>query len=155
MAKSFNLSIKNLLFRLRKFDAVLNAELRNEIFDNEDLIIRMVIENQLYEKGIEGRGIEISSYMPYRPRTIIRKRKKGQPTNRVTLKDTGEFYRSLHLEMDSDGFYIKSDDDKAQYLLKKYGTTIFRLTNENLSYLIREKIRPSLSNKLKNKILNG
>lgn len=153
--KYYNLTLKNLVHRLRKFKDVLDQEIKNEILKYEDVIISMVTEQQLYEQGIEGRGIKISSYQPYSQRTIKRKQKKGQPTDRVTLRDTGEFYASLHVEFDGKGFYVTSTDDKAEYLLKRYGKTIFRLTNENLNILIREYIRPELHERLKRYIKSG
>lgn len=150
--KYYNGSVKNLVYRLRKFKAILDEELRNEILRHEDVIVKMVAEGQLYDKGIEGRGIKISDYMPYAEITKKRKLKKGQPINRVTLRDTGEFHSSLHVEFDDEGFYVTSDDDKAKYLLDRYGKTIFRLSNENLNTLLREYVRPSLMDKLKNYI---
>ena len=155
MPNYFNTSLKNLVYRLRKFKSVLDLELKNEILRHEDVIIKMVTQEQLYEKGIEGRGIEISSYSPYKPRTIKKKIRKGQPYDRVTLKDTGEFYASLHVEHDDEGFYVTSSDDKSQYLLKRYGKTIFRLTDENLKVLLHDYIRPSLKQKMKEYIKNG
>lgn len=153
MPKYFNASIRNLSYRLRKFRDILDDELREEIMRHEDFIIEMVIRDQLYNRGIEGHGIEIMSYQPYTARTIQIKQKKGQPYDRVTLNDTGEFYGSLHVEFDEGGFYVTSTDDKAKYLLARYGTSIFRLTNENLSELIRDYIRPSLAEKLRNRLL--
>ena len=155
MAKYYNGSIRNLVYRLRKFKDILDQELKDEIMRNEEVIVKMVAEEQLYEHGIEGRGIEIASYKPYAPRTIKKKQRKGQPYDRVTLRDTGEFHASLKVVFDDDGFYVTSTDDKAQYLLKRYGKTIFRLTNENLKILLNEYIRPSLKAKLKNFIQNG
>lgn len=155
MPQYFNASIRNLVYRLRKFKDILEEELRNEIMKHEDVIIEMIIRDQLYDQGIEGRGISIMSYQPYTARTIKIKQRKGQPYDRVTLKDTGEFYSSLHVEFDNNGFYVTSTDDKAKYLLAKYGKTIFRLTNENFSELLRNYIRPSLREKLKQAILNG
>lgn len=155
MPNYFNTSLRNLVYRLRKFKSVLDSELKNEILRHEDVIIKMVTQEQLYEKGIEGRGIEISSYSPYKPRTIKKKIRKGQPYDRVTLKDTGEFYASLHVEHDDEGFYVTSSDDKSQYLLKRYGKTIFRLTDENLKVLLHDYIRPSLKQKMKEYIKNG
>ena len=93
------------------------------------------------------------SYQPYTARTIQIKQRKGQPYDRVTLRDTGEFYSSLHVEFDDDGFYVTSTDDKAKYLLARYGKTIFRLTNQNFTELLRNYIRPELQQKLKEKIL--
>lgn len=155
MPQYYNTSLRNLVYRLRKFKPILDEELRNEILRHEDIIINMVANEQMYEQGIEGRGIEMASYMPYSWRTIRKKIKKGQPVDRVTLRDTGEFHKSLHVEFDSEGFYVTSTDDKAQYLLSRYGKTIFRLTNENLNILLREYIRPSLIEKMKEYIKHG
>lgn len=153
MPQYFNASIRNLVYRLRKFKDILNDELKSEIMKHEDVIIQMVVRDQLYDQGIEGRGISIMSYQPYTARTIQIKQKKGQPYDRVTLRDTGEFYSSLHVEFDDDGFYVTSTDDKAKYLLARYGKTIFRLTNQNFTELLRNYIRPELQQKLKEKIL--
>lgn len=153
--KYFNGSIKNLVNRLKKFDAIVEQELKDEILRNEDIIVKMITESQLYNLGIEGRGIEIASYAPYKQSTIKRKQKKGQPYNRVTLKDKGEFYKSLKVVFDDNGFFVTSTDEIAGILLKKYGNTILRLSNDNLNILLREHIRPSLEQKLKNYILNG
>lgn len=155
MPQYFNLRIRNLMYRLRKFKEILDEELKNEILRHEEVIIQMVAEEQLYEQGIEGRGIKIASYQPYSPRTIREKMRKGQPYDRVTLRDTGEFHASLKLEVDDEGFYVTSSDEKSKYLLERYGKTIFRLTNENLKILLRDYIRPSLQSKLKEYIKNG
>lgn len=155
MAKKFNLTIRNLVYRLRKFKDILDNELKNEILSHEDIIVSMITRDQLYDLGIEGRGKEIMSYQPYRPKTIKKKIRKGQPYDRVTLKDTGSFYSSLHVEFDDTGFYVTSSQDKAKYLLKRYGKTIFRLTDQNLSELLNQYIRPSLKAKLKQYLQNG
>lgn len=152
--KYFNGSIRNLVYKLRKFKDILDQELRDEILKYEDVIVSMIAEEQLYEHGIEGRGTSIMSYQPYRQSTIKKKIKKGQPIDRVTLRDTGEFYASLHVEFDENGFYVTSTDDKAKYLLKKYGKTIFRLTDENLKVLLNDYIKPELYLKLKEYIKN-
>jgi len=155
MPKYYNTSIRNLTYRLRKFKDILDEELKNEIMEHEDVIIEMITRDQLYEQGVEGRGISIMEYQPYAARTIKIKKKKGQPYDRVTLRDTGEFYNSLHVEYDDKGFYVTSTDDKAKYLLARYGKTIFRVTNENLNELLNDYIRPSLKEKLKERLLNG
>lgn len=151
----YNGSLKNLIFRLRKFKDILHQELREEILENKPVIIRMVTENQLYERGVNGQNVFIASYQPYTPRTIQNKIRKGQPTDRVTLKDTGEFYKSFDVVFDENGFYITSNDDKAKYLIEKYGRTIFRLTDDNLTTLLQEYVRPILTEKLKMYLKNG
>ncbi len=74
--KSFNLSVRNLVYRLRSFKSVLSQELKDEILKHESIIIEMITQDQLYDLGIEGRSREIMSYMPYRPSTIKRNTKK-------------------------------------------------------------------------------
>lgn len=155
MANYFNLSLRNLIYRLRKYKDILDDELRDEIIRNKEVILKMITEEQLYNLGIEGRGVEIWSYQPYTASTIRHKHKKGQPYDRVTLKDTGKFYSSLDIQFDDSGFYITSSDEKANALLEKYGKTIFRLTNENLKTLLNDYIRPSLKEKFKAYIKHG
>lgn len=141
----FNGSIRNLSYRLRKFKAFLDDGLKDEILANEHIICDMVAD-QMYS-GYDGRGKKIEP--EYTPFTVSIKRQKGQPTDRVTLRDTGDFHSSLRVEFDEGGFYVTSDDSKAAELLEKYGTNIFRLSNQNLTILIREYIRPVFAEKLK------
>jgi len=63
--------------------------------------------------------------------TILQKQIKGQPYNRVTLKDTGEFYSRLYLILKGKTYDFFSDDSKTLDLVKKYNKSgdIFGLTN--------------------------
>ena len=53
--------------------------------------------DQLYDRGIDSDGKTLGDYSPY---TIIQKEKKGQPTDRVTLFDEGDLYRSFKTFLD-------------------------------------------------------
>lgn len=145
----YNATLRNLEYRLRAFKNSLPQLLEEIIRDKEDVIVSAIANDQLFRRGINGRGEKIMDYMPYKPSTIRRKQKKGQPTTRVTLKDTGDFYKSMFVVFDSEGFYITSSDDKAKYLVKKYGESIFRLTNENFTRIIRSHIRKELVKRIK------
>lgn len=152
MPQYYNTSLKNLTNRLKRFREILDKELVDEMLSHENIIIDMV-RDQLFS-GVDGYTANIRP--PYAPRTIKRKIKKGQPIDRVTLRDTGDFYGSLHLSYDDEGFYISSTDQKLSNILKsRYGKPILRLSNENLSELINKYIRPSLTEKLKDYIRNG
>jgi len=152
MPKYYNTSLRNLVWRLRRFKDILNDELTDEILKNEDEI-KIMIQEQLYS-GYDGYTASIQP--PYAPRTIKRKLKKGQPVDRVTLKDTGDFYKSLHVAFDNDGFYIASSNQELSAILRKrYGDSILRLSNENLKELLWTNIRPSLAIKMKNYVQNG
>lgn len=145
----FNTTLRNLEYRLRAFKNSLPELLEEIVRDKEDVIIAAITKDQLFRRGVNGRDEKIMDYMPYKPSTIRKKQKKGQPTTRVTLKDTGEFYESMFVVFDSEGFYITSGDDKAKYLAKKYGNTIFRLTDKNLTRILRSHTRKELVKRIK------
>ena len=148
----FNTTLRNLEYRLRLFKDSLPELLEDIVRDKEDVIISAITKDQLYRRGVNGQDKKIMDYMPYRQSTIRKKKKKGQPTTRVTLKDTGEFYKSMFVVFDSEGFYITSKDDKTKYLVKKYGEAIFRLTDKNLTRILRLHIRKELVKRLKRAI---
>jgi len=125
-----------------------------EIKEDEALICDMNSQEQLYDKGVNADGQDIFGYAPYRPETISRKASEGQPTDRVTLKDTGAFYRSFYIIFGVDSFYITASDPLTQTLSTKYSDNsekdnIFGLTNENMLILSREYVLPYLLNRLR------
>lgn len=153
--KYYGLSIDNLAYRLRKFDEVLGRELVKAVLSNEEEIIEAITQDQLYNRGVDGDDVEIMSYKPYAPSTIKKKIKKGQPYDRVTLRDTGKWYKSLKLVYDVDGFILVSTDNKHKYLVERYGPKILKLDKANLNRVIKDKVRPILVTKLKEYLQNG
>lgn len=147
----YNATIKNLNYRLRSFKDNLPEYLRLAILDykTSEAIIKAITEEQLYRQGITGKGVEIMSYAPYKDSTIRYKIKKGQPTNRVTLFDTGSFYGNMYVIADAEGFYIISKDPKTEKIIAKYGNDIFRLTDSNFTNIVRNYIRPEIIRRLK------
>lgn len=124
------------------------------IMDNEAYIVDLNAQYQLYEEGINRLGVSIMDYAPYRPLTIAIKEQKGQPTNRVTLRDTGNFESSFYLEVSDKQFEVKASDWKTETLIKKYGRQILGLTDDNISSLIWDYIYPDLIEKAREVILN-
>lgn len=125
------------------------------INDEKAIIIDMNTEDQLYEQGINNLGVEIMDYKPYQEFTISIKLSKGQPTGRVTLRDSGEFHRSFDLEVTDSHFKVIATDDKTELLTKKYGRQILGLTDENINELIWEYIYPELLMLLKKEFTDG
>ncbi len=79
----------------------------------------------------------------YTPFTKSIKRLKNQPFNRVTLLDTGAFYRSIEVEVRSNEFEIKSVTQRSTDLVMKYGD-IFGLTDEHLKEFTIKYILPEI-----------
>jgi len=90
--------------------------------------------SQLFELGEDATGRTLESIGgEYSPFTIEEKKKKGQPTDRVTLKDTGEFYESFIVIPFKGGFRIEADTIKdGQDLQNSWGKEIVGLSPENI-----------------------
>ena len=141
--KLYNATLRNLEYRLRRFRDLIPEFLEDALYEIEPRIIK-AIQNQLYQRGINGRGEKIMDYQPYTPVTIKIKKAKGQPTTRVTLRDKGSFYEGMHIIFMDDGFVITSSDSKTSELRQKYGDSIFRLTDENFTRIVRTHLRRQL-----------
>lgn len=150
----------NLISSLRERVVEFNNKLTSglivrDIIDSGEVtafIIDANAEEQLFEQGINRLGVDIMDYRPYTPLTIAIKKEKGQPTNRVTLRDEGDFHSSFYLEAGDTQFEIKAADFKTEDLIKKYGRQILGLTNENIAELIWQYVYPDLLNKAKKMI---
>ena len=113
--------------------------------ENEAFITDLNAE-QMY-KGQRADGSEIEP--EYKNLTRQIKQMKGQPFDRVTLRDTGSFQRKIEIETDRDGFDIFSTDHKEKDLKEKYGNEIFGLTKESKQELKDERLKESLQQKTK------
>lgn len=118
--------------------------------NNKEEAIDLVTENQL-QKGIDGEGAKIQP--AYTPFTVKIKRLKGQPTNRVTLKDEGDFYDSIDLRFGTGStpwiFVVYATDDKVEKLQNKYGEGILGFNETSLNDF-NESIKPELIKTIQN-----
>jgi hypothetical protein len=64
---------------------------------------------------------------------------KGQPTDRITLKDTGDFYNSFDIKIIEDGFEIIAGENiwYAEDLFYDFGEEILGLNPDNLEEAIQ------------------
>jgi hypothetical protein len=143
--------IDNLRQRVTEFNELLQSGrlIQSIILENEYVITDMNSEDQLYEQGINRLGVNIMDYAPYSPLTIEIKKEKGQPYNRVTLRDEGDFEQSFYVGADTQQFTIKAADWKTEDLIQRYGRQILGLTEENKIILIWAYIYPELKAKTK------
>jgi hypothetical protein len=117
------------LERLDRLEAELESQAYKIIAEIQEAILDFVREKQLYEKGISGTGARLVP--PYANYTKVLKRLKGQPTNRVTLKDTGDFHKEMYVTARDGKYFITSSDLKTPELEEKYGKAIMAVTDEN------------------------
>lgn len=113
--------------------------------DVTDFVIYLNTEEQLYSRGVDSEGAQLSP--PYTPLTVEIKKEKGQRFDHVTLKDTGQFYESFKVTAIKSGdLVIEADAQKEDNnLIDKYGEDVLGLTEESLDRF-REMVYEELIN---------
>lgn len=140
------MTLHELQRRLTRFD--IHQEVQETIIQTEHDIADLN-RRQLFA-GIRSTGTEITP--AYAPLTVLIKDQKGQPSDRVTLKDTGQFYDNIFVDVNSETFDIDSSDAKSESLKKKYGNRIFGLTRENRGEYVQFSFFPALRDRIVKKL---
>ncbi len=158
--------LENMCLELKKIN---QKSLLKELFADPYFKAFVVDLNtqRLFEQGTDANDIPLRSRMAqfgafYSPRTVRIKKAKGQPTDRVTLKDTGKFYESFAfkgnltaLEFLIQANVLKKDEKTGEItnLQQEWGQDILGLSDEDLIELIALSLEIIISFVLK-RILN-
>ena len=127
--------------RIKTFD--FDKAILKVVKDNDNIAIDLNTDAQLFDKGIDSKGNLLPG--PYAPFTIDIKSIKGQPTDRITLRDTGDFHDSFFLKANSFPVEVDASDPKTAELKSEWGEDIFGLTGESQSEL-NDHILPDIQN---------
>lgn len=109
----------------------------------EKEILDLIRENQLYDKGVDGKDKPLKPYTRF---TVGYKKIKGQKYSNTTLEDTGSFYKSFQTDYGSFILEVFATDRKLPKLEKKYGKNIIKFNLDSKEKLSSEIIRPNLVN---------
>lgn len=119
-------TLKKAISTIKAFNFELS--LLKVVKDNDNVIIDLNTDDQLFKFGIDSAGQKLA---PYRSSEYAQLKAQLNP-NRVTdLKLEGDFYKGFRVDADKFPIYVTSIDDKAAKLVAKYGEDIFGLTQEN------------------------
>jgi len=100
-----------------------------------ELIINLNQE-QLYNLGEDSEGKSLGTYAPS---TVMIKQAQGVPTDRITLRDTGDFYSSFKVFYSNGEILIDADGQKDDTnLFAEYGEDILGLNDANMSIFVDE-----------------
>lgn len=96
------------------------------------------IQERLFEKGQTASGKDLNTNNSargnvYATQTIIYKGQKGQPFNRVTLKDTGKFYNSFKVSVSKNELKIKISANFIKSNNDIYDNFSFSFTKDNFT----------------------
>ncbi len=116
----------------------INESIRTSVDNNKTVIKTMQTEEQMY-LGINASGNAISP--DYADSTINYKKRNFQPYDRVTLKDSGDFYDSIEIEARTDDFVISTQITYSIYLVTKYAE-ILGITDTNLERFVNTYTLP-------------
>ena len=124
---------------VNKLKAVINPSIRESVDKNKNIIKTAQTDEQMF-LGITSGGSSIRPF-PYAKSTINYKRRKGQPTDRITLKDSGDFYESIQVEARPVDFVISTQITYSIFLVARYAD-ILGLTAENLGLFVQNYTMP-------------
>lgn len=124
--------------RLGVNPALLFAIDRNQV---KALIIQLNTRGQLYVKGIDSQGRQLSSIGGDYTAYTLDLKDASRPNNtagHIDLFDTGQFYESFHVKSESDGFVIAADTIKeGEDLRVRWGNDILGLTDTSRDQLVQ------------------
>jgi hypothetical protein len=94
-------------------------------------------------------GIKIDNtaiFPDYADSTKRYKLNKGQPIDRVTLRDTGEFYENLQINAKPDEVVFSSPTSYSAYIFTKYNreSNVLGLTMQNIRVFYEQFTKPIL-----------
>lgn len=131
------------------FQTALNLQLQQTLEEHDLILKDYLVEKQLFDKGIDGTGKRLEGYT----RTTIRyKIAKGQPADRTTLKDEGNFHASITIKVFSDTFEISSDVSYDKYIIKRYGQNVLKITNDNFKEFLLKFFVPKFKTYVDNQL---
>lgn len=144
------MKLKSVVAALRKVDI---EKIAWEAFkENEHHAIDLNTQSQLFEKGVDAKGDKLKEYTPF---TKMLKRQKGQPTDRTTLKDEGDFHAGFYVKSSNFPVIFDSRDSKTGELVFKYGQDIFGLTEESKEELRKEHTNEAIQEKFQREVGNA
>jgi len=117
-----------------------------DVFTKYDNVIKETnTQEQLFNLGQDAKADSLGSYAESTKRIKIRKR---QPIDRVTLKDTGDFYDSITVTSTATEVIIETSIEYAKWLVKRYGKEILGIQDVFLNDFYLKYIVPELDNEI-------
>jgi hypothetical protein len=108
-------------------------------FEVKNQILYFVQKEQLFDKGIDGNN-KVIGYYSINTKNYNPLKKRGE---HYTLLDTGDFYKSMFVQVLQEAFEIEANGKKDNTdLFVKYGNDIVGLTNKS-----KEKLTEILTTK--------
>lgn len=102
------------------------------------------LQQEQMDTGIDSQSKSLGEYAES---TIGIKKRKGQPYDRVTLKDTGSLYDAITTQLESGEVAFDSIVDHTKWVTKRYSEEVFGLNEKSIDKL-NLKLIPIIQRKL-------
>ena len=125
----------------------INKSIQISINTNKAVLIEQQTDGQ-FDKGQDSQGIQ---FVPkYAFSTKVAKRRKGQPTDRVTLRDTGKLYGNIDIQAQTTQAIITANVEYFKYLITRYDkNTILGIQTEAMKDFLNEFTLPEIEKNFK------
>jgi len=133
-------SIDEYIVKLDNLANSMDIRLRDIVLRNKGALLS-TLKLRLFQKSLDGNYNFLGTYAPMTKR---RKKKKGQISNRVTLRDTGDWYNSMFVDFKSNTILIDATDVKNDVLKDIYGDAILDLAEQEVEFFVDTKLDPEL-----------
>jgi hypothetical protein len=145
--KSGNMA--TILEMLKRLEVINMMEVAAEAIESTKEDLKEWQKEQLFAGYINDGKTKITP--PYKASTRRTKARKGQPYDRVTLRDTGAFYEGIFIDVRNSTFVTDSTDEKSSILQDKYGSKIFGIGGVfKVGYI--QELRPALMDNLRKRL---
>jgi len=136
-----NTRLATLAQQLSRLAAPLEAATERLVDDNRHFFEDANTEQ--LSRGLDAQGEPITP--EYAPLTVTIKQLKGQPTDRVTLRDEGDFYSGIVARLTGNrSFEMTGTDSKTAGLEQKYGEAILGVPDPAIEEFRADYVKPEL-----------
>ena len=143
--------VADFIRKLKVLEESINLSLQQSVDSNKNILIDQQTDGQ-FDKGKD--SFNISIVPSYALSTKKIKRSKGQPTNRVTLKDTGELYNAIDIQTTKTNMVISANVEHFKYLVAHYeNNQLLGIQDEAMRGFIRKYTYPVIKTNF-DKIIN-
>lgn len=138
--------IQSALLKIKKMEASVNKYIQASINQNKTVLIGD--QTDQLDKGKDSFSITIVP--SYASSTKKIKLGKGQPIDRVTLKDTGGFYRSFDIQANTTQATISTTSPHYKFLVAHYSTNkILGIQRGNMKDFVISHTLPEIRKQFK------
>ena len=130
---------------VKQLQRSINPTIKKTVEENKALIIDQQTDEQLYE-GKDSDDKDIRPSYALSTKIIKTKyRSPSQPTDRVTLKDSGDLYKSIKVDAKTNEMIISANVEYFKYLVTHYSSNkLLGLNDKFLEKFTKKKVLPNL-----------